>query len=708
MNNMAHLELARPDAPWPADGRRRVLLAAVNMPGYYSLAVRLLALTVAESADLASRIDIRFLEAENTADMADLAGHIAALRPELVGFSVNIWNRTPVEALARRLRTLLPDALLLWGGQEATGSVVDFLALLPELDYLIEGEGEIPLAQLLAAWLDAGGRSLAEPRRVSGLRFRDPQMGASILTRPADTVTTLDELPSVILAGLVRPEQSNMLGVMLEGSRGCPNRCSFCFEGGKSGRVRSASIARLAVEADYMAERGAGCFHILDPILCNSEPERLAQLAEVLEDLRRRNPRAVISAEIYAHRVSPALVRCLKNCAIIDVGLQSANPATARAIRRPWQPERFAAGLALLREAAVPFNIYLICGLPEETLASFLRGITRIIEERPTRIFCNELCLLNGTELRRRSDEYGYVFDARPPYRVFANHWMSEAELALAQAASKVVEKRYNLSLRAVHTGAPWLPQHAPEYGGRIRIDAPGPCSRACPGCLRGTGDTRPPESLPAPLEQIEDKDVEITAGDGVDQRQLLQLLGHLQLYAPARLRLIAPLALFADAALVERLVLRGLWHVRAFLDAEDSPDTPETTAALANLARIHNLNGFAKIRPFSELALVPPQSLDTAALSRYCETLHALAAHHPTMLTVPDADWLEPWQARLSAAFVLLMRQLVWLHLPKPLLERALADLLGDAASTTEVAACLEELELCGSAPSHPPCFLE
>ena len=102
-----------------------------------------------------------------------------------------------------------------------------------------------------------------------------------------------------------------------------------------------------------------------------------------------------------------SLARCLKNCAIVDVGLQSAHPPTVQAIRRPWQPGRFAEGLALLRSSGVPFNLYLICGLPEETLATFLRGILRILEERPTRIFCNELCLLNGTELRDRALEYG-------------------------------------------------------------------------------------------------------------------------------------------------------------------------------------------------------------------------------------------------------------------------------------------------------------
>ncbi|NQS71478.1 MAG: hypothetical protein HQQ73_04900, partial [Desulfobulbaceae bacterium] len=245
--------------PWPKGGQRgqndqkqrRVLLVAVNMPGYYSLAVRILALVVAQNPALASQVNIRYVEFDNSADMQEVAGLLATWQPECIAWTVNIWNRMQVELLLRKLRPLLPQALFLFGGQEVTNSAVDFLQLLPELDYLIEGEGELALVQLLQAWLASGPRTVRDPYAVSGLRFR--RQGQSVLTRPAELVQDLDTLPSVILAGLVQPEQRNLLGVMLEGSRGCPNRCSFCFEGGRRGKVRSASVARLAQEAAHMA-----------------------------------------------------------------------------------------------------------------------------------------------------------------------------------------------------------------------------------------------------------------------------------------------------------------------------------------------------------------------------------------------------------------------------------------------------------------------
>lgn len=709
-NSRQYLDISAPQADWPLEtDRRRVLLVAVNMPGYYSLAVRLLALVVA-SSDLAARVDIRYLEADNTANLPELAARLAAWQPDLVAWSVNIWNRMQVEELLGRLRPLLPQALFLFGGQEVSDSAVDFLARLPELDYLIEGEGEIALVQFLREWIP-GGRILQNPLAVSGLRFR--KEGQSVLSRPAETVSRLDELPSVILAGLIQPDQRNLLGVMLEGSRGCPNRCSFCFEGGRHGRVRSASMERLAQEAAYMAQRGAGYFHILDPILCNSNPERLQALATVLEELQRNNPRTVISVEIYAHQISEELTRCLQSCTIVDVGLQSTHEPTVRAIRRAWQPQRFKAGLARLRAARVPFNIYLICGLPEETLQTWLAGLASIMAERPTRIFCNELCLLNGTELRHRALEYGYHFDQNPPYRAWSNRWMSAAELRLAQASSKVVEKYYNLTVRAVHTKAPWLPEHAPSYGGCTRIDLASPCSRQCPGCDRGRmRHTAAPAELAAVFEQVQDDDVELVVGNGVEPQALVRLLGQLQLYAPARVRLIAPPDLFAADAhtgdWVQDLVHRGIWHFQSFADLGDDAAVAAEDGAIAQLTRSCRLTGFAVIRPFTEIVLRIPRQ-DEADAEGYCRRLQVLAALHCTVLSVPGAaeDMPRTWRERVAAEFDPLLRAACWLRLPQGLLAAALQhSIAADHAALPGLLAGLQCLALDGGAANRPPCF--
>ena len=704
-----HLEIASDDE-WPLlvnSTKRRVLLVAVNMPGYYSLAVRLLSLITAQDPRLAPQLDIRYVEVDNTMAMPHFAKQIAIWQPELVACTFNIWNRLQTTELSWHLKRHLPELTLLFGGQEATDSAVDFLSIIPELDYLIEGEGEIPFAQFLRAWLAGKKAQPFEPGLVSGLRYR--ANGGSCLTRPAEIVTSLDALPSVVLAGLVPADQRNLLGVMLEGARGCPNRCSFCFEGGRHSRVRSLSIKRLAEEAAFMAARGSSYFHIMDPILCNSNPARLRELTAVLAELQGNNPRTVISVEIYAHQVTESVADCLKYCTIVDVGLQTTHEPTARAIHRAWHPDKFQRGLALLRAAQVPFNIYLICGLPEETLSTFLQGIEAIVAEQPTRIFCNELCLLNGTELRHRAAEFGYQFDQNPPYRVWASTWMSAAELRLAQLASKVVEKRYNLTARAMYTKAPWLPKGAPQYGKKVQIALPSPCSRKCPGCsLASIEITRLPEDLPVKLEQMQDADVDIVAGNGANFEILVQLIGQMQLYAPARIRLVGPPELFQKEKWIDALVERSVWHYQSFCMEDDleKQSAEREAKPFAALGRAYALSGFATIRPFAELILPMPSGEGQKEAEAYGRKALSLAKNGVTMLSLPAAAESRSlvWQKMLVETFFALAEQMCWLRMPAPFLEKAISSLnQAEAGKATQI---LAELNLTSKPTPMPPCY--
>ena len=82
-----HLDLTRGPDAWEADtDRTRVLLVAINMPGHYSLPVRILALMANQSPDLSTKYDTRYMEFLNSDDQADIASIIGDQVPKLVGF----------------------------------------------------------------------------------------------------------------------------------------------------------------------------------------------------------------------------------------------------------------------------------------------------------------------------------------------------------------------------------------------------------------------------------------------------------------------------------------------------------------------------------------------------------------------------------------------------------------------------------------------
>lgn len=688
---------------WAVSDKKRVLLVAVNMPGYYSLPVRILSLMAAQDDELSAYFDIRYVETDNRDPVEPLLDTLDAWQPDIVAFSVNIWNREQCIAVSDALRSRHPEVTILGGGQEVSYSVYDFLAIAPAFDYLIDGEGELPFLQFLNAW-HASGRTLSTPQSVSGLHYRVGPTTA--FTRPAEVVDNLDEIPSPILAGLVPVKRRNLLGVMLEGARGCPFHCAFCFEGTKKPQVRMASIERLNAEVEQMTGRGARFFHIMDAILCNSEIERLRKLKEIFVRAREKNPSSVVLVEAYADRITDEVADNMDAFSIIDLGLQTTNPETARAIHRPFNQEKYRQGLEPLRKTGSTFNIYLICGLPHETLNSFLRGIQFVLEQRPTRLFINELCLLNGTELRRKADEYGYQYDPKPPYIVTASAWMSPLELKFTQVVSKVIERYYNLTVRSIFAAAPWLPKQVNTAGTGGRLILPGGCSYTCAGCRNAESTAEDKIQGLETLKHATDCDVDILAGDSLAMdRSLMQVSGQLQLCGSARNRLVAPLSAFADPTILEKLIQRGFWHYKTFCTASGAPKGvpgQDNAAQAGHFNRSFELAGNASFNPFLEVVLHPGSSTS----EQYCAEILKLATQKVTTISVPEQteELGEAWQIALVETFWQAMELRTWINLPEKTLKRALTT--REMGDIDETLGYLDTFNMVSREQEQPACF--
>ena len=626
-----YLELSEDKGSWPLseDGRVRVLLVSVNIPGYYSMAVRILAL-MAASSGLDSRYDVRYFELDTNYDPDLLMALLRGWSPSILAMSVNIWNRVYSLDFVKTIKHEMPALTVIFGGQEVTGAVDDCLALAPELDYIIDGEGEVPFTQFLEQW-DPQAGALGDVKEVSGLRYRED--GQTKHTAPAGIVMDMDEIPSPILAGLVPVRTRNKLGVMIEGARGCPYKCSFCFEGGRRKKVRVASFERMKQEVDFMVARGSTYFHLLDPILSNSNERRIGEIAGLFRSFEGEH-KLQISIETYAQHITENIAKDFLAFSIIDVGLQSINPDTVREIHRSFDMDRFVSGLELFRKHNVPNNIYLICGLPHETFTTFLEGIRFVMDQHPTRIFINELCLLNGTELRRRAEEYGYEFDPQPPYQIYASKWMDPAEVKAANVLSKVLVRQYNLSSVAVMPSAPWVYLRedsrckALVVSLLLREDAPA-------GALEDHDGTRTEfQGVDELLDHAGGSDVDVMLEGALDSARVQRTAGKLQLAGAGRVRLCAPLSSFCghDAHVVEKLVRLGLLHFKVlYAGGEDGQGV--SLDCLEHLCRSYSLLGYASVRPFVDIVVV----YSGQTLRQYMDAVDMALESPAEMVTNPE-----------------------------------------------------------------------
>lgn len=214
--------------------------------------------------------------------------------------------------VARELRARDPAVKLLLGGSSVSSAVGP--SLLQEygfLDYVIQGEGELPLAGLVHA-LERGDAGV--PAGVLSRRNAALNRGGVALSE----VPNLDELPLPDYTGYAeQAEAANVVWTLpIEGSRGCwwdrgkrtgdpHNTCYFCNLNVQWKGYRQKSAVRLAQEIDELSTRYANpLLFFLDNIVRLKGVEELASL------LQSHGKDYLTFYEMRAH-MSPYEVFCL-------------------------------------------------------------------------------------------------------------------------------------------------------------------------------------------------------------------------------------------------------------------------------------------------------------------------------------------------------------------------------------------------------------
>ena len=140
----------------------RVLLVGIGSRfNHVNLAVRILSgyVTSHLSAAESRNCEIQCREWTTATPLYELLRGITGIQPDIVLFSVYIWNQPLVLQVIRELPKIIPGVVIGAGGPEVSYRAKAILDFVPELDFIVSGEGEIPLLHLC--------------RMAAGLQCRD-------------------------------------------------------------------------------------------------------------------------------------------------------------------------------------------------------------------------------------------------------------------------------------------------------------------------------------------------------------------------------------------------------------------------------------------------------------------------------------------------------------------------------------------------------
>ncbi|MEU9047343.1 MULTISPECIES: KedN5 family methylcobalamin-dependent radical SAM C-methyltransferase [unclassified Kitasatospora] len=377
------------------------------------LAAGYLAAMLQNDPELSTRCQVEILNYSGATSPWEMATELLGGDvPDVLCFSVLGWNVRQFGALAETFKQVNPKGIVVFGGNHVSNQAERTLRQWPEVDVIVNGEGELTIVDLVSRIADGG--DLAE---VEGISYRDA-LGSVRTTAERARIDDLDIIPSPVLSGVLPLHDDNGAFrydvALLETNRGCPYHCSFCYWGGAVGqRVRSFSRERLRAELDALARAKAETV-----VLCDANFGILRSDLEFVEDLvevRRcyGYPRALETS--WAKNKSKTFYE------IVDImrreGIRSSftlalqtlsDDALATMNRKNMKINAWKDLTERLSADGMDIYAELIWGAPGETPESFLEGYDELAQH-VSRIAAYPLILLPNTDYVERKDLYGFV-----------------------------------------------------------------------------------------------------------------------------------------------------------------------------------------------------------------------------------------------------------------------------------------------------------
>lgn len=392
------------------------------------------------------QFDIDFVEYTIKESLNVVVDGLLKQNPQVLGIGVYIWNVEQTKELISILKERKPELIVILGGPEVTYEPEFFLKSW-DIDYVISGEGEFVLGELLTAIKEGNTDKV-----IVGV---STQTYTNKMTVQAD-LDKLALLPSPYMLESDRDEMKNRL-VYFETSRGCPYQCQYCLSSLERG-VRYFPKNYILNNLKYILGSDVKQIKFLDRTF-NLNKEHTLSIFDFLIENHRNN--LSCQFEVYADLLKDDMIDYLNNNLPekyfrFEVGIQSTYEPTNIAVKRKQDfPLLYANVKKLMDGGKVDLHLDLIAGLPYESLERFIKSFNDVFSLGAKEVQLGFLKMLRGTNLRKNAAIYGYEYDTQAPYEIKYNADISEEELGRIHEAEHALEKfwnsgRFSLTMRCL------------------------------------------------------------------------------------------------------------------------------------------------------------------------------------------------------------------------------------------------------------------
>lgn len=356
-------------------------------------------------------------------DLAAVKVKITTFQPDLVGFSCLTPGRINAIKTAMVIKKVMPKVKIVFGGVHPTIMWEQMMKCYPVVDFIVRGEGEITLRELVE------GKKLS---KIKGLVWRREQ---EIINNPDQPlIRNLDSLP-LPAWDLINPLGCSPVGdgvynginisktarVPLIFSRGCMGACTFCSSWKIWQGYRSRTGKNVCNEVELLYEKyKVRHFAFQDDTLTGNQKEITIFCREIL----KRKIKAAFYGTTRADQVNLTLLRLMKKAGFYEIsyGVETGSEEMLKKINKKTDLDTTQKAIALTKKAGIRACALMMYGLPGESEKD--RQVTEKLlnESKPDYVATlGEVWIFPGTALYQQAKKAKLISDKfwlgiRPAY----------------------------------------------------------------------------------------------------------------------------------------------------------------------------------------------------------------------------------------------------------------------------------------------------
>jgi len=372
----------------------------------------------------------------------ELERHIESSNPDIVAPSaLATCNAYTVVRAVETAKKVNPNIKTVVGGQHFTATAQESLETYPEIDIIVRGEGEQTFTELVQE-LKKNKPSLS---KIKGISFR--QNGKIVHNPPRSLIENLDALPlpgyHFVRKHMGKYHFTMMAGTknyaLIEGSRGCPHKCTFCSQWKHwQGTWRRKSAKRIADEFEYCYNEFGSKFlwltddnfglgkhagDLCDEIIKRGFSEDIMWFMQVRCD-------DIIKHQDILPKMRKAGTRWML------VGIESGSEDTLKRFHKKITPEDAKQAIKLLKENDIFAQATLIIGERKDSAKSIAKLREFVNHLDPDLAIFMILTPFPGTDLYETAKQNGWIEDAN-----WANYDMAHAIMPTETLSRKEVQE---------------------------------------------------------------------------------------------------------------------------------------------------------------------------------------------------------------------------------------------------------------------------